>query len=692
MIEFRKRFKKEGQAPLSGVPEWMNTLLLGRGIDTPEKADRFLHPSLDDLYDPLLMQGMENALKLIRCAVKRGDRILIYGDYDADGICACVILLETLRELGGDVDFRIPSRHREGYGLNLEAVEEIAKTFRLLITVDCGISNAEEIQRAKELGLTVIVTDHHEIPDVLPPADAILDPLLGDYPFRRLCGAGVALKICQAMQGRDGVEKRLEIAALATVADIVPLMDENRIIVREGMQRMAETRRPGLRALMECAQVNRPIQSDDIGFRLGPRLNAAGRLENASQGVRLLMTRDEREAEDLAIHLEENNRKRQEAERTILAEALALFPVQVNLRKDRVIIIEGKDWNSGLIGLVAGKLCERFHHPVIVFSHQGENAVGSCRSIPDVNIFQALYQCRDLFLRFGGHEQAAGLTVPAENIPELRNRLNEALRMNYDMSCFLPVKEYDEVLPLREVTLETADRLLDLEPTGCGNPEATFLVRNVFVQEVRKVGKNGAHLRLKLLDGAAVRSGIGFGLGMEADRDLQEVDVLFRPERNEFNGQITPQMRIQAIRRTRNPEEFRSEDEADKERQVFLEFLQEMSWRAAKKAQYGETGTEIRPEYLLKERFAGICMTDAELREIYTRLIQVLREGSFPSPAELAMAVGQTEDRLLTALTAFSETKLLNWRLEPFSVRMEIHPARCSMTDSPLIRYLRGAE
>ena len=672
--------------PLPGVPAWMSSLLRCRGIDTEEKAEHFLHPSLGDLHDPMRMHDMEKAVALIRGAIDRGERILVYGDYDVDGICAAAVLLETLREEGAEADFRLPNRHTEGYGLNQQAVEEIAREFQLLITVDCGISNLKEVRRAKELGLRVIVSDHHELPEILPPADAVLDPLLGDYPFRRLCGAGVALKICQALQGMGGVEKRLEIAALATVADIVPLMDENRVIVREGMLRMAETLRPGLKALIAVSQMTLPITSEDIAFRRGPRLNAAGRMEDASQGVRLLMTRDAEEAKAIADHLEENNRERQDCERRILSEALSLLPVQTDLTRDRVLLLEGENWNSGLIGLVAGRLCERFHHPAIVLSRQGENAVGSCRSIPGINIFQALQSCADLFLRFGGHEQAAGLTVPVRNIPELRIRLNRVIRENCDDHCFYPVREYDGELPLCQVTLDTVDRLRDLEPTGFGNPAPVFLLRGADVPELRRVGRDGSHLRLSLSQEGEIRGGIGFGLGDEADRRYARADVLFRPVRNEYNGRVSVQLHVQAIRPARTGSA--GENAVQEEQQLFLEILQEMSLLAAKKPEYGVAPT-LLPEYLLKEKAKEICMTDEELRRIYVQLRE-LRGRSFSSSAEFALAVDETEERLFTALTAFQQTGLLSWQQEPFQVNLTARPARCAMTDSPLIRYLRG--
>ncbi len=681
MQEFRKRYSGPS-APLPGLPDWESELLRARGIDTPEKAERFLHPDLDQLQDPLRMQDMERALELIRGAIREGRRILVYGDYDADGICAVTVMLETLREEGADVSFRIPARHSEGYGLNEQAIREIAAAgYGLLITVDCGIANAGEVRLARELGMQVIVTDHHEIPETLPPADAVLDPLLGEYPFRRLCGAGVALKICQALQGRAGMERKLEIAALATVADIVPLTEENRVIVREGMLRMERTSRPGLQALMRNAGIVFPMHSDDIAFRLGPRLNAAGRLEDAAQAVALLTTEDPAEAKRIADHLEENNRRRQEAEQQILREALTLFPLQVRLRQDRAIILEGENWNTGLIGLAAGKLCERFHHPVIVLSRQEDQAVGSCRSVPGVNIWEMLNRCADLYLRFGGHAQAAGLTLPADRIPEFRRRLNDVLRENCDERCFLPVKEYDSELPLSEVTLEMVDRLEALEPTGFGNPAPAFLCRGADVQEARRVGRDGSHLKLSLHEGGTVRDGIGFGLGDAADQVLHRADIVFRPGRNEFNGRVSAQLQVQAIRAACGEED--GENTGPDE--FFLRCLQEMVPLSAKKTDYPSAQPAMRPEYLLKDRLDRVDPSREALGNVY----RALRDFSGSGPEALADQAGVSREQALFALTAFEQLGLLRWELHPF--RVELIPAvrRMDLEQSPAVRYLR---
>ncbi len=679
MQAFRKRFTGAA-APIPGIPEWESELLQARGIDTAEKAARFLHPSEADLHDPMAMQDMDRALTLIRGAIARKEHITVYGDYDVDGISAVTVLLETLLEEGADADFRIPERHKEGYGLNAQAVREIVEKSSLLITVDCGISSVKEVQLARELGMKVIVTDHHALPDTLPEADAVLNPLLGAYPFRRLCGAGVALKICQAMQGMAGVEKRIEVAALATVCDIVQLADENRYIVREGLRRMGQTRRTGLRALMEKAGVHAPVRAEDLAFRLGPRLNAAGRLEGADQGVRLLMTRDTAEAEAIAAHLEENNRLRQETERKMTQEAPADFDRQADLKRDRAIILEGENWNSGVIGLVAGKLCERLHHPTIVLSRQGENAVGSCRSIPGVNIWEMLNRCGDLFLRVGGHEQAAGLTIPVSNIPAFRQRLNDVIRENCDDRCFLPVREYDAELPLAAVTLETVDALEKLEPTGCGNPPPVFLVRDADLQEQRRVGKDQSHLKLTLLEGDTLRSGIGFGMGDLADQGLQKVDVLYCPGKNEYNGRVTAQLSVQAM----GPAGENGDGGADMgEQMFFLAGLQEMSRLAAKKTDYPVRAGTLRPEHLLKERLARVDPSRDAMGAAY-RALKTYTGHSLRGAAAFA---GLPEEQMIFALAVFRELGFLTFTPEPLEIAWQSSRGN-SLANSPLIRYV----
>lgn len=533
---------------LTGFPGWFSALLYARGIRTDEEARRFLDPSLADLHDPFLLPGMEQTVSLLREAIAAGRTIMVYGDYDADGVCAASILMETLHEEGASLAYRIPSRHTEGYGLNMDAVREIAEKASLLITVDCGVSNVEEVALAKELGLTVIITDHHQPPEVLPPADVVMDPLIGDYPCPYLCGAGVALKICQAMQGMAGVEKRLELAAIATVADVVPLLDENRVIVREGLRRTAASTRPGIRALLETSGATPPLTAEHFGFRLAPRLNAAGRLGDAKLGVHLLLTPDESKARNIALMLEQANRERQELERTITAQALEQLSLE-ELAYAHVILVSGENWNPGLIGLTAGRLCEKFRLPAIALSlREDGTAVGSCRSVPGVNIFRMLSACADLLERYGGHEQAAGLCVRTENIPLLRDRLEKEISSSVPEETFLPSMDYDLAVPFRTWTPETLALLDRLEPTGCGNPPPLFLLQGAEIRNARRVGRDGAHLKLSLIDeDLSAVEGIAFSRGDLADEDLMSLDLLYRPIRNSFGGRTTIEAQVAAI-------------------------------------------------------------------------------------------------------------------------------------------------
>jgi single-stranded-DNA-specific exonuclease RecJ len=522
-------------------------MLRSRGIRTEEEARRFLSPSPEDLHDPFLLPGMRETVALLRAAIARGDTILVYGDYDADGVCAASILLDVLHEEGASLAYRIPSRHSEGYGLNAAAVREIAEKARLLITVDCGISNVDEVALARELGLTVIITDHHRPPEILPDADAVMDPLLGDYPCPYLCGAGVALKICQALQGIPGAEKRLDLAALATVADIVPLLDENRFIVSEGLRRLENTPRPGLRALMASAGLTPPLTADHIAFRLAPRLNAAGRLGDARLGVHLLLTPDPAKAENIAGLLEQANRTRQNLEKEMTGAALTHLTAE-SLAVSHVIVVSGEGWNPGLVGLTAGRLCERFHLPVLAFSLRDGIATGSCRSIPGVDIYRALCSCADLLIRFGGHEQAAGLTVREENLPLLKARLEEVIASSAPEETFLPAREYDLTVPFRTWTPDALAWLERLEPTGCGNPPPQFLLQGAEVQSLRRVGRDGSHLRLTVLDeDLSSVEGIAFSLGEAADEAPLKLDLLYRPVRSEFRGRVTVEAQVTAL-------------------------------------------------------------------------------------------------------------------------------------------------
>ena len=506
-----------------GLPERLLELLLDREIDTPEKIERYLYPKREDLLDPMLMQDMDKAVNVIRDAIEKHEEITVFGDYDVDGVTATAILLTYLRKQGAQVGFYIPDRHGEGYGLNIAAIEQIATHSKLLITVDCGITCAAEVARAKELGMRVIVTDHHQLGPQIPECEAVLNPLLGHYPFRRLCGAGVAFKLVQAMGGTEAIEPLWELAALATIADIVPLMDENRVIVYYGLAAMTATQRPGLIALMESAGVDpQKVSSSDVAFRMAPRINAGGRLALASRGVQLLTTRRMDTAREIAEELNQDNIRRRELEIEIFQQADEMTRQQIDFMNERAIVVCGEGWNPGVIGLAASRLVEKYKWPTILLSRDGDICVGSARSIPGVNIHEAMSTCRDLFIRFGGHAQAAGLTIEAKNVPEFKRRLSEAIREQAAPEAFIPTEEYDLELELSEMTEAFVDAFSAMQPTGFGNPAPVFCVRGVHTTDVRTIGKDGAHLRMRLAQGSDMRSAIGFRMGDRA-ANLPEV-------------------------------------------------------------------------------------------------------------------------------------------------------------------------
>ena len=586
MVRFVQRGKPHYE-PIAGLPGWMSSILRNRGIDSDEKARNFLNPEISQLWDPYAMQDMEKAVRLIQEVKEQGGSIVVYGDYDVDGVSATAIMLETLEEYGVHADYYIPSRHTEGYGLNLNAVQALSSGHSLLITVDCGISSVEEVRHARELGMRVIVTDHHQPPETLPDADALLNPLLGEYPFRRLCGAGVALKVTHALLGLDAVMRRIDIAALATVADVVPLVDENRVIVRLGMEAMNSGRRAGLAALCTCAQVTFPMTSSQVAFRLAPRINAGGRMEHAAQCVELLIGKDPEQARRIAEHLEANNTRRRTEQNAIYQEALTQVHRDTDFYQDVALVVSGNGWNKGVIGLVAGKLCEEFHMPVIALAVENGMATGSCRSVPGVNIYRMLTLCAGDLERYGGHEQAAGLTLEAARIREFQEHLNQAIRENCDLNCLIPAREYDVAVSLDEITLDLIDQMDRLEPTGFGNPEPMFLIRDASLMQAKAVGQQQQHLKVRLEQNRAIRDGIAFSQGKLASRGYQRVDVLGVPVRNTYQGVTREEIRVETLCQASG----RPAMPVDKP--LFQQFMQEIQYLSTNNSLFASENVDV---------------------------------------------------------------------------------------------------
>lgn len=532
--------------PYGGV---MARLLAARGIAGSREAEAFLNPSPGHLHDPLALHHMDRALEILGRAKEKGIAAVVYGDYDVDGMCANALLCDALTRFGLSVRPHVPLRE-EGYGLNKEAVARLAREAGLLITVDLGITNAEEVALAQELGMTVIVTDHHQLGLAPCPADAVITPLLGGYLCPKLCGTGVAFKLAQALLGLQEAEEYLDLAALATVADLVPLTGENRTLVALGLPKIAGRRRPGIRALLEVSGSGDQVDSDTLGFQLGPRLNAAGRLGNAMRGVELMMTRDGAQAEEIARELDMLNTRRKRMEAEVLEQAL-VQAASHDFVAEPMLLAMGEGWHAGVVGLVAGRLLSRYGCPAGVFTLQEGMLHGSLRSVPGVNIHQCLQTCHDLLTRYGGHQQAAGCTFPLERYGEFCARMQRAVRQAAPQEALIPSQEYDEPLPLGEATLELVRELEALAPFGLGNPSPLFLGEGLRLERRRACGAQGAHLQITLRQGDSTLDGIAFGMGPQAAALPQGVDVVYRLARNTFRGTTALQCEAKAFRPAR---------------------------------------------------------------------------------------------------------------------------------------------
>ncbi len=539
---------KDGRIP--GIPDHIARLLIARGADTPEKAQAFLHPSEDFLHDPMQLFGMEKALPIILSAIDRRAPIVIYGDYDCDGVCATAILIETLTRLHAKVRAYIPHRKTEGYGLNENAVRTLSQKDGLMITVDCGITSVQEVAVAREMGMQVIITDHHTPQEELPPADAIVHAALGDYPCKALCGAGTAWKMACALEGRI-VHESLDLAALATIADMVPLLEENRVIAALGLKEMESPTHPGLHALLRIAGIapGSAVSGTQAAFQLAPRINACGRMDTAMIALELLLTRDPAKADTLANTADKLNAQRKNVEQRIFDMADEQVQ-QMNLCDERAIIVEGENWESGVVGLAAGRLAERYGYPSVALSRDGDVCVGSARSASGVDLYQALYECRDLFVRFGGHKQAAGLTIEEKNIPAFRRQLSEAVQRQLGERIPMPETVYDSELSLSDVTVPFIESLSALEPFGMQNPAPVYLLKGAEVLAARAVGADMSHLKLLLSQEGTQRDAIAFHMGARAGVIHGQSDLAVTPVINAFRGKVSAECRVEAVGRS----------------------------------------------------------------------------------------------------------------------------------------------
>jgi single-stranded-DNA-specific exonuclease len=549
-VEKRKRLSE-----CLRISEITSQILLNRGIGDPDAARAFLACRMSSSHHPNLLKDIEKAVRRIKKAVSRGERILVYGDYDVDGITGVTLLYSTLRSLGGNAEYYIPNRLEEGYGLNLAAMNAAHKRkVSLIVTVDCGITSFREIEYANRLKIDVIVTDHHELSDGgLPNAYSVINPLRHDcrYPFKHLSGVGLAYKLASLLlEGTNHVpEDFLDLVALGTVADIVPQVDENRILTKHGLFRLNRTRRPGLRALIEVAGLNgRDISIGHIGFILGPRINAMGRIGSPEIALRLLLTDDDGEARDLAKILDTENRKRQRIEAQILNEAIAKVEREVNFKHHRVIVLESANWHPGVIGIVASRIAERFYRPTILISTAGKVGKGSGRSIQNFHLFEALLKCREHLLGFGGHECACGVTIEKGKIAQFRDAINELASHDMKEEDLLPKLDIDMEVPLGALKEDVLDELENLSPFGPENPRPVLSSSGLVVKDIpRLIGKSG--FKLLVTDGKSTCEAVSFGRQeFQLPQIGSTVDLAYIPAVNTWQGIPSLQLELKDIK------------------------------------------------------------------------------------------------------------------------------------------------
>lgn len=543
-----------------GVPPKVAHLLSLRGIDTFEKARSFFRPDLNQVHDPFLMKDMGKATNRLAKAIRDSQKILVYGDYDVDGTTATSILYIFLKEFGVDVDFYIPHRFKEGYGINIEGIqyaEQIGAD--LIISVDCGITAVEETKHAKERGIDLIICDHHNVGDRIPDAVAVLDPKRRDcnYPFDGLSGAGVGFKLVQGTITKLGLDatlayKFLDLVAISIASDIVPIEDENRILMREGLRKINTEPRLGIKALMDLINLKvGAISTSSIVFSVGPRINAAGRMGDASKAVRLLIAETSSEAKSRAHELEGINIARRDKDTQTMEEAKAMVDKQFNLDDISSMVLHQEDWHLGVIGIVASRLVDTYGRPTIMLSTVDDKIKGSARSIKGFNIYDAFKECEDLLEQFGGHEFAAGLTIREENLEEFRQRIDEIASKNLTEQDFNPELQIDCDLNLGDVNMKFWKLLSQFEPYGPGNLQPVFVSRGVRVVGVPSIVGSG-HLKLRVAqNGSGKFDAIGFNmheyLPMVRNGDAHNLDIAYSLEENYWNGRCTLQIRLRDI-------------------------------------------------------------------------------------------------------------------------------------------------
>lgn len=546
-------------AVATGLHPVVVAVLRNRGLTTTQQITDFLAPSVEELHDPGLLPDIEATVERLNQAVEQRERLLIHGDYDADGLTSTALLSQVLAKFGCEVQYYIPHRVHEQYGLSVPAIQRAAELgVSLLIAVDCGVTDYEAIAEARRAGVDVIVIDHHEPGPELPAGALVVDPKREDscYPQQELAAVGLAFKVASALCHSRHVSEAslqrafLDLVAVGTIADVVPLQGENRILAAAGLQVLQHTRSAGLRALLDICRVTKPVRAGDIAFRVAPRLNAVGRIGDGTDGLDLLLTDDPQEARRLALHLDSTNRQRQQMQDSAYSEALQLLSKQVDLKQDRIIVLSSPNWHIGVVGIVASKLLEQYYRPAIVLLEEKEQLRGSARSISGFDITAALRECSGSLIRFGGHALAAGLAVSPDNLDEFRRRINLVAAERIAPEQLVPQINIDAAIHLDEIDEQLLDELQRLEPYGHANPRPLFLSQEVEVLDSRSVGAQERHLKMYVRQKNRTVEVIGFGMGKQGKSIAagDYLDLCYTPEINEYQGSRSLQLRLEALR------------------------------------------------------------------------------------------------------------------------------------------------
>ena len=538
------------------ISQLLASILVSRGIVEKHDIDRFLNPTREDFHDPFGMPDMYQAVERCIKAINSNEKVCIYGDYDADGITSTTVLKKYFNDRGLDVGYYIPNRLEEGYGLNMDAVKKIADDgYTLIITVDCGISSKDEIAYAYELGLEVIVTDHHEPPEELPKCVAVVDCKRKDctYECKHLAGVGVSFKLIQAISFELGLDdkeylKYLDIVCIGTISDIVPLVDENRVIAKLGLKLVAQTRNPGLAALLKSCGY-KEINSTAVSFGIAPRINACGRMGHEKEAIRLFLTDNIEEAREITSKLNTYNQERQDVEKSIYEEVLSIIE-QKNLSTKNAIIVGSDNWHHGVIGIVSSKITDKFFKPSILVSFDGDVASGSGRSIPGFDLHEALNKCSEFLERYGGHSMACGLSLKTADFDKFEKCM-EQLADDAHLEEIVPIIYIEKEVTSKDFKLEIIEELKQLEPFGEANSVPYFMYRNLRVDSIRSLSE-GKHLRLTLKDNNVIINAIGFGMGDRAQDFIigDKIDCVGMLEVNEFNGFKNLQLNLKDIRKS----------------------------------------------------------------------------------------------------------------------------------------------